>query len=132
MTRATLLSQLHARLGLDIGYGSGRKVAQARLNRMMAKNDLTPDDVRLVIDYAVRHNKLVRTVEGLPYLLPDAQAEKRKDDQARPAQIEQDLADAVMHERSLYGDTSWVGRLIRAQGNARSKVLAEWRQERGQ
>lgn len=131
MSRQTLLSQLHDRLGLDVGFGPDRKVAQARLNRVMAKHKMTPEDVRLVIDYAVRHNKLVRHVEGLPYLLPDARAEKVKDDQQQRPPIETEIADAVVQERALYGDTHWVAKLIRAQGNARQTVLEQWRQERG-
>lgn len=132
MSRGSLLVQLHDRLGIDVGYGPDRKVAQARLNRVMSKNGMSPEDVRLVIDYAAQHGKLVRSVEGLPYLLVDARAEKAKDDRQATPPIEREIADAVSTERAVYGNSKWVGRLIRAQGQQRAAVLALWRQDRGQ
>lgn len=133
MTRGqTLLEQLHAKLGIDVGFGSDRRVAASRLKRVMEKNRMSKEDVQLVISYASRHNKLVRSVEGLPYLLPDARAEKAKLDRNKPSDLDQQIASAVDTERALYGDTSWVTRLIRATGKARAVVLTEWQQERGQ
>ncbi len=127
-----LLELLHKRLGIDVGYGADRKVANVRLNKVMDKHRMSSDDVKLVVDYACRHNKLIRNVEGLPYLLPAARAEKRKDDADRPSDLDTEIASAIDAERALYGDTSWVARLIRARGKARAVVLQEWRQERGQ
>jgi len=126
-----LLQVLHNRLGIDVGYGANRKVANSRLNKVMTKHRMSEDDVLLVIEYAVRHNKLVRNVEGLPYLLPEARAEKRKDDADKPSDLDGEIASAIDTERALYGDTSWVSRLIRARGKARAVVIQEWRQERG-
>lgn len=99
------------------------------LSRGMKARRLHPDDVEFTIRWCAERHLLVPHVNTLLRHVEEALRWQRS--QFRGDQLEAEMADAIASERSLDPDGRWLGRLVRAKGDARRELLAEWRQARG-
>lgn len=101
-----------------------------KLFMVMRKRRVTQADFLLCVDYCHRHHIRIENATWVFKHYADAKAEQR--DQARPADLEQQIEKAVAHERSFADgmSPSWIAKLTRSQGQYRREVLGEWEKAR--
>lgn len=138
-TDAELFDYLHALFGWgtyddlaarETPWWKARGVEIGKIKRSRFKRKVTIATLALTADYCFRHHITVRNITGLYHYIFDAEAEQRVLTRTAESNALDDLiAEAVAYERST-GDDTWLDRLLRAQGPARSEVLKEWKSQR--
>lgn len=109
-----------------------RAVEAGKLNAAIRKNPklLTWVNLELAVEYLRRKRQPVKSPVGVTYFVEKA-LDKAHQEASRP--LGELVDEALRAEYSRNDDLTnlWVTRLIRAEGNARAEVYAEWQQERG-
>lgn len=113
----------------SIPYYKYRMNEIAKLKRVMAKRGTTVQQLVLCARYCEQHRVPIKHMFKLfDYYQPARREQREQLVTALARAIEQ----AISQEREHPRDDSdyWIGRLVRAQGDARQEVLAEWRETR--
>lgn len=114
--------------GLDEPYWKYAGMEAHKLSLSMRKHRITPEEFRLLVDYAHAQRLRIEHPVWLFRLLPEAKLWRSELRSREPSDIEREIADAVARERTLADHMSqdWITRLIRARGDYRKEVLQEW------
>lgn len=101
-----------------------------KLSLVMKKRNITPEEFILCVDWCQRNHKRIENAVWVFRFINDAKQDWKN------AQTAEGLAltveGAVAYERTLAAPDSanWIARLVRARGQYREDVLAEWRLQR--
>lgn len=138
-TDAELFDYLHSLFGWgtyddlaarETPWWKARGVEIGKIKRSRFKRKVSIATLVLTADYCFRHHITVRNITSLYHHIYDAESEYRVFVRAAESlKLDDLIAEAVAYERST-GDDTWLDRLLRAQGPARSEVLKEWKSER--
>lgn len=118
--------------GMDMPYFRYAGMESHKLYLGMRKRRISPDDFRLVVDYAQAHHLRIENPAWLFRFVPDARAWRNEIASQAPSEIAQLIDEAVRYERTLADEMSqgWITRLTRARGEYRQEVLDEWNKAR--
>jgi len=134
-TDAQLFDMLHGLLGIgdfddsgDVFWFKFRMTEIQKLKAMRRKRKLSLKQMAMAGRYCYRHRITVRhSWEVCTFILPAAKEAAGN----RVSEVGQQIRDAVENERSRpEPDAEWIARLLRARGDYRREVLAEWMEAR--
>jgi hypothetical protein len=127
-TRTQLYAYGHSKLGYADSKPGSRawNLDASILAKIMKARGITNAEFVLAVDYCAKNHKLIQRPAGVFAYLDRAKKAKRAEH--LPTDVEQQITDAVVEERNAMRPemNEWIGRLLRARGDYRWEVLAEW------